>query len=200
MESGRHGRGFSLLFVCTGNICRSPFAELLTAHFLVERLGPGVTSFRLGSAGVGAVVGSAMHPDTRAELAPWGLEGEYSGRFVARQLQPEMIQDADLILGATPDHRVAVLRLVPSALPKTFALREFARLAGSVDPAELPLEPVERAHALVERARVRRGAVRAAKPEDDSIIDPIGRNPKVHRQAAMHIAEAVQQITSIIAL
>lgn len=93
-----------------------------------------------------------------------------------------------------------MLRLVPSALPKSFALREFARLAGSVNPAELPVEPVPRALALVERARARRGAVRAAKPEDDAVIDPIGRNSKVHRQAATHIAEAVQQITSIIAL
>src|SRR4051812_32932148 len=56
---------FRLLFVCTGNICRSPFAEILTRHLLVGRLGGRVAGrFEISSAGVQAVVGSPMHPDS----------------------------------------------------------------------------------------------------------------------------------------
>lgn len=192
--------GFRLLFVCTGNVCRSPFAELLMAHFLAERLGGGVTKFSLGSAGTQAMVGRPMHADTRKELKPWKLDGSYAERFLARQLEPWLIDWADVVLTATPEHRVAVLTMSPTALPKAFALREFARLAGSIDPGELPLDPVERARALVVRARKQRGTFRAKDPLDDAVIDPIGRPQRVHRQAATQITEAVESIASIIAL
>src|SRR6185437_3085008 len=95
---GRHRRqertdAFPLLFVCTGNICRSPFAEILTRHLLRGRLGGrAAAAFDVSSAGVAAVVGSAMHPDSRAELAPWGLDGAPADGFVARQLQSSMIE------------------------------------------------------------------------------------------------------------
>jgi protein-tyrosine phosphatase len=64
------------LYVCTGNICRSPFAEILTRHVLVDRLGgTAAAAFHIASAGVRAVAGAPMHPATREELRPWGLEG-----------------------------------------------------------------------------------------------------------------------------
>ena len=70
-----------------------------------------------------------------------------------------MIEASDLVLGATARHRSAVIEQCPPALPITFALREFARLAAAVDPRELPAHPVARAHALVDLARLRRGLV-----------------------------------------
>lgn len=192
-------RGFRVLFVCTGNVCRSAFAELLTAHFLAERLGNGVTRFALGSAGTQAMVGQPMHADTRKELRPWKLDGAYADRFVARQLEGWLVDEADVVLTATAEHRTSVLTTAPQALPKTFTLREFARLASSVDPGELPLDPVERAHALVDRARGKRGSLRPKAPADDAVQDPIGRSQKVHHLAAAQISEAVQTIASIIA-
>src|SRR6476620_8838125 len=95
---GRHRQQastFRLLFICTGNICRSPFAEILTRHLLRGRLGGrGAGAFEVSSAGVSAVVGSGMHPDSRAELAPWHLDGALSAGFVARQLHPAMIESS----------------------------------------------------------------------------------------------------------
>lgn len=199
MHTGGEGR-FQLLFVCTGNLCRSPFAELLTAHFLAERLGHDVTRFALASAGTQAIVGAKIHENTRRELKPWKLDGAYADRFVSRQLEEWLIDWADLVLTATPEHRIAVLTTSPTALPKAFTIREFARLAGSIDPAELPLDPVGRAHALVGRARNKRGTIRAKTPADDAVVDPIGRPQKVHHQAAAQITEAVQTIAEIIAL
>ncbi|NMI00103.1 low molecular weight phosphatase family protein [Pseudonocardia acidicola] len=146
---GRHSRratSFRLLYVCTGNICRSPFAEILTRHLLVGRLGGrAAAEFDVSSAGVRAVVGAQMHPDTRDELTPWGLDGVIAGRFAARQLRSTMIEEADLVLGANPRHRSAVVERAPVALQTTFGLREFARLAAAVDPGVLPVDdPVER--------------------------------------------------------
>ncbi len=123
-------------------------------------------AFSISSAGVQAVVGSAMHPDSRAELEPWNLHGAHADGFVARQLRSAMIENSHLVLGATPRHRSAVVAQCPAALPITFGLREFARLAAAVDPAQLPAHPVARAHALVDLARLQRGLV-PADPDAD---------------------------------
>ncbi|MBA3744310.1 hypothetical protein [Sporichthya sp.] len=200
MASDDDLRGFRLLFVCTGNVCRSAFAELITAHLLAERVGSEVRRFQLGSAGTQAMVGEPIQPDARRELAPWKLDGAYADRFSARQLTAAMIEQADVVLTATPEHRAAALTLCPQALAKTFTLREFARLAAAVEPQELPATPVERAHALVARARSLRGKVRAASPADDAIVDPMGRSAKVHRQAATLITDATRTIVETIAL
>ena len=128
--------------MCTGNICRSPFAEIITRHVLIGRLGGREASaFQVSSAGVRAVVGSGMHPDSRAELAPWNLDTTAAEQFTARQLRSAMVAECDLVLGATPRHRSAVVERLPAALPITFSLREFARLAEAVDPAALPDVP-----------------------------------------------------------
>lgn len=193
-------RVFRLLFVCTGNICRSPFAEILTRHLLVGRLGGRLASaFEVSSAGVQAVVGSQMHPDSRDELTPWGLDQVAAGRFNARQLRSVMVEQAHLVLGANPRHRSSAVERSPEGLPKTFALREFARLAQAVDPAELPADPVGRAHALVELARRQRGFVRPVDPADDLVPDPMGGTADDHHRAATLIREAVSSIVDIMA-
>lgn len=190
---------FAFLFVCTGNICRSPFAELLTAHLLAERLGAQVRAFRLGSGGIEAVVGSRIHPDTRRQLDPWGLAGAYADRFTARQLEAKMVEEADVVLTATVEHRTAVLGLCPPALPRTFTMLEFARLIAGLDPTALPLDPVQRAHALVRLAPTQRGLNRAADPADDSIADPMGRRRKAHKVAAQQVSRAAIAIAEAIA-
>ena len=189
---------FGLLFVCTGNICRSPFAEILTQHLLRGQLGGRVAkAFDVSSAGVQAVVGSPMHPDSRAELAPWNLHGSAAGGFVARQLRPEMIEQSDLVLGATSRHRSAVVEKCPAALPITFGIREFARLARAVNLAELPPHPVARAHALVELARLQRGLL-PPDPDGDEVPDPMGRPRAAHHQAAQLTSAAVAAVVDIV--
>jgi protein-tyrosine phosphatase len=191
---------FRLLYVCTGNICRSPFAEIFTRHLLIGRLGGrAAAAFDVASAGVQAVVGSGIHACTREELAPWGLHRAAADRFVARQLHPEMITNADLVLGANTRHRSVVVDRQPAALATSFSLREFARLAAEVDPAVLPAEPVSRAHELVEQVRRRRGVAPPSLPEADRIPDPIGRPQEAHHEAAVLIREAVQRIVDLIA-
>jgi protein-tyrosine phosphatase len=191
---------FRLLYVCTGNICRSPFAEIFTRHLLVGRLGGrAAAAFDVSSAGVQAVVGSAIHPATREELAPWGLHRAGADRFVARPLGEAMISDAHLVLGANPRHRALVVERQPAALATSFTLREFARLAAEVDLAALPAEPVSRAHELVEQVRRRRGVSPPSLPDADRIPDPMGRSQEAHHEAAVLIEDAVTRIVDVIA-
>ena len=189
---------FHLLFVCTGNICRSPFAEILTRHLLRGRLGgQAAAAFDVSSAGVAAVVGSSMHPDSRAELAPWHLDGAAADGFAARQLDAADDRTVASRARRHARHRSAVVEQCPAALPITFGLREFARLAAAVDPAELPAHPVARAHALVELARLRRGLV-PPDPDGDDVPDPIGRPRAVHHHAARLLHAAVADVIDIV--
>lgn len=191
------GDGFSVLYVCTGNVCRSPFAQTLTEHLLAER-GAGEWC-TVSSAGVAAVVGSGMHPSTRAELAAWNLAGEPAGRFRARQVDASLLAAADLVLTASPEHRAAVVRLQPAALATAFSVLEFARLAAAVDLAPLPAEPVYRARRLVAMTRARRGMAPPRAAGADTIPDPISGPALAHTRSARICASAVAEVVDRLA-
>lgn len=178
-----------MLIVCTGNICRSAFAERLGRAYLRERYGREDV-VRLVSAGTSAVVGSAMHPNSEFVLNGFGAAGE---GFRARQFEPDMAARADLVLTMTRAHRDAVLAAVPRALARTFTLREFA---GLLTDAEQPATPVSNEagdpHRIVARAAAQRSH-RRSDAEDD-IADPIGRPLDVHEDVGGIIAAAMLRV------
>ena len=109
-----------------------------------------------------------------------------------------MIEQSDLVLGATRPPPLGRDRAVPARPAHHVRLREFARLAAAVDPRELPAHPVARAHALVELARLRRGLV-PPDPEGDDVPDPIGGPRAAHHRAAQLIHAAVADLVDVVA-
>lgn len=185
------GQNFRILFICTGNVCRSPFAQFYTHSILKTRLHPQDSDrFIVTSAGMEAIPGSRIDVLAHAELARRGLAGS-AAEFRARQLRPETAESADLVLTADRDHRSAVVRVAPAALRRTFCIREFARHIADLPLAELASDPVDRATQLVELAAQCRGAITYATESEDTIPDPRGRSAAVHRGMADTIAEAM---------
>lgn len=109
-----------ILFVCTGNICRSPAAEQLLRH----RLGDA-GQVTISSAGTQARVDEGVHIQMTRLLRRAGVSDQ---PFSARQLTPELIRDADLVVTMTSTQRSAVLGLEPRALRTTLTLGELAAL------------------------------------------------------------------------
>lgn len=107
----------TILFVCTGNVCRSPMAEGL---FRAAMKGRG--DYRVISAGLGAVDGQP--PSTNAVLAARELGIDISAQR-SRMLTRELVDEADYIFGMTHSHIETVMMLYPQAAEKTFLLREF---------------------------------------------------------------------------
>jgi RpiB/LacA/LacB family sugar-phosphate isomerase len=107
----------TILFVCTGNICRSPMAEGLLRHMTQERGG-----YEALSAGVGAVDGQRPSPYAIQALNELGID--ISGQR-SRMLTPDLVDRADYIFGMTQGHVDTIALLYPRAAEKTFLLREF---------------------------------------------------------------------------
>ena len=161
---------FRVLHVCTGNICRSPMAERLMRSGLENRLGHEAGRFDVASAGTWGHSGAPMQEHALTVLADFGVDGR---DFRARELVADHVEQADLVLTATREHRARCVTLHPRAAGRTFTLREFARLTAAVDPEQLPVgDVVERARALVRAAAGNRGVVPAGAPEDDDLADP----------------------------
>ncbi|MCJ0902139.1 low molecular weight phosphatase family protein [Rhodococcus sp. ARC_M6] len=157
-----------VLFVCTGNICRSPTAERLALAFAREARIP---DFSASSAGTRAVVGYPIEPTAVDVLE--GLGGD-STNFQARMLTKVIASEADLILTMTERHREKVLTIAPSQFKRTFTLREAARLSTAAD-----------ARTVADLA-VARPLHRTTDIED--VIDPIGKDANTFHAVGTEIA------------
>src|SRR5580698_10106143 len=100
----------TILFLCTGNVCRSPMAEGLFRHAVRGR-----GEFRIVSAGIGAVDGQPPTPHSVQAMKEIGLDISAQR---SRALTTEMVRSADLILGMTHSHTDTVMLLYPSAAEK----------------------------------------------------------------------------------
>ena len=188
-----------LLFVCTGNICRSPIAERLTVAYAAEEreaLGGELTA---RSAGTAAVVGHPIEPS--AGLVLKGLGGSSAG-FRARQLVAEDVEIADLVITMTRQHRAAVLQRAPRMMARTFTLREVAALLPEVDGRLLANQRDldERGRHLISAM----GQLRAARivqrdRRRDDIADPIGGNLDKFQRVGDAIAAALLPLLGALA-
>jgi sulfate adenylyltransferase len=165
VSTGRDRDPIRVLFVCTANICRSPYLELRARQLL----GPDS----------GVEVSSAGTRGFDAEPVSDTMEAEFAGRgtdtrdFRSRAATGAMVDAADLVLTAEAAHRTRLLEDRPAAFRKVMTLGQFVASAQAADPAL-------RGRALLAALETRR--VQAA-PEHD-IPDPYRRGPEAARAAA----------------
>lgn len=181
------GPGFTVLLVCTGNICRSALAERLGRAYLGERGDGASAAVRLTSAGTRAVVGSTMHPDSALVLQGYGAE---PGDFVARQLEEAHVREADLVLTMTRAHRDDVLARSPRALARTFTLREAADLLARLESPPPAGSGVQEAGVVLVQA-LAAGRAHRSSGRDDDVPDPVGKPLDAHAEAGELIAGAL---------
>lgn len=106
-----------VLFVCTGNTCRSPMAAALASDFLARSRPP--VPVRPQSFGVAAAGGEPMTREAREALTEMNIK---VGTHRAQAITRDQLKDADAVFGMTKAHVQAVLDIAPFAKGKVFTL------------------------------------------------------------------------------
>jgi protein-tyrosine phosphatase len=180
---------FSVLFVCTGNICRSPAAELL---FRSRVAGFPIT---VASAGTHGLSGHDMDAPSAFAVRELGLD---PSPHAARRRTSAMTTAADLLLTADSAQRGIVLQNEPLMFRRTFTMREFARLGAGLPPIDAV--DVATLRERVAEVAAQRGIAEPAPPGADEIADPLGGGIDTARATVAQIAGTVDAIVRALGL
>ena len=137
---------YNLLFVCTGNTCRSPLAAVIARRLIDER---GWTHVEVASAGIAASDGGRAADNALAVAAEAGLD---LSPHRTRTMSPELLAWADLVLAMGPSHLHAVERL--GGGDKAALITEFAGEGGGgvPDPFGADVQAYRDTYAALEHA------------------------------------------------
>lgn len=183
---------FRILTVCTGNVCRSPvMAQLFDAAL-------GRDGWTVVSAGTSPNHGQRMTDEAVA------LSRLYGGRpngHRAGEISEGLIDQADLVLTATREHRAGVVSMWPRAAAYTFTAKQFARILESEDTSPDIARLRDDANRSPDRlvstvARLRGFAPPPQDAADDDIEDPYRRSQDVYDRVGVEIERTVSLISS----
>jgi protein-tyrosine-phosphatase len=181
-----------ILFVCTGNTCRSPIAERL----LADKSRKAGLDLQVQSAGVAATGGSPLSEHARALLEQRGIDGKGRSQAVNQPL----VDWADVILTMTMNHKNILIQRYSHAVDKIYTLKEYAlhdpeteqlrqeteKLAG-----ELQMK-MALGQSIDDEERLRWVELERALPGDD-VADPFGGSMSEYEATALEIEALLER-------
>ncbi|MFT4135447.1 low molecular weight phosphatase family protein [Microbacterium sp.] len=193
---------FEIMTVCTGNICRSPLAEVL----LRARLAP--LEVRVHSAGTQGLDAAPMTAEARRLAVELGADAADADAHRSRYLTERDLRSPDLVVALSREHRRRIIELAPARMRRTFTAREFARLAAGLGDDDVRAaaaaggsDDAARMRAAVSAVAAMRGAIALpADPADDDVVDPYRRSWDTYQRSAAQLMPGIDEIERILRL
>lgn len=111
----------NVLFVCTGNTCRSAMAQGI-AKALIKKEPERYRQIKVASAGTYTTEGEAASELAREVASEHGVD---LASFGSQQVTPQLLENADLVLAMTGSHKKLLNTLAPQAVDKIYLLKEY---------------------------------------------------------------------------
>lgn len=179
-----------ILFLCTGNTCRSPMAEAFLKRLAHEK---GLI-LAVRSAGISTIDGLPVSANSRHALSRRGIQ--HHGSSVA--MNEEALHWADLILTMTAGHKREVMRHYPDVTDKLFTLKEYAYIDETLQNQLKELETIYTelqmqqalGQPIDEGKRRRAQQLEMAMPSFD-VADPFGGSQSIYDACADELEDAI---------
>lgn len=160
-----------IVFVCTGNTCRSPMAmAIFNSYASLEQ-----PEFGYEAISAGLAVSKDTLPSTNAVLAMKDSMGIDITKHRAHVLSQAEVEDAFLVLTMTKSHKNYILSMFPEANQKVYALKEYA-------------------YNMSEDTDTDNGSVNGIYEFSSDIVDPYGGSLHIYKLCAQEIALAIKKI------
>lgn len=177
-----------VLFVCEGNICRSPFAEATFRQEWALATGQPIAA---SSGGTRAPAGRPAHDAVRA-LASGTAEEALAGHR-SQRVTPAHLRDHDLVVTMERAHRSALMDLDPRALRRTFTLGELGALDAVLEQAGVGTLHADTT--LTDLVGQHRLAIAA---ESQDVADPVGGDDEDFARMAEQVRSTVHRLVALL--